>query len=121
MNELKKYLSINSIFSAFSGILMSLFPEQLNAVFNVSNPYIFPIIGLNLIVFSIFVWFVSTKQLSNKILVNLISSLDVLWVLGSVVIVLFSLFNLSRSGYILIGVVAVWITFLAYKQFKNNK
>lgn len=121
MKELKKYLTINSIFSAICGIIMLVLSSGLNSFFNTQNEYIFPIIGLNLIIFSGFVWFVSQKQLANKILVNLISGLDALWVLGSLIIILFGLFDLSRNGNILIGIVALWIAFLGYKQFKNNK
>ena len=100
---------------------MLVFSSGLNSFFNVQNEYVFSIIGLNLIVFSVFVWFVSRKQLTNKILITLISGLDTLWVLGSLIIILFGLFDLSRNGNILIGIVAVWIGFLGYKQFKNNK
>ena len=121
MKELKKYLIINSIFSAISGLTMLLFSNRLNELCNISNDYIFPIIGANLLVFSAFVWYVSNKKLTNKILVNIISLLDLLWVLGSFVIVGFGLFNISKEGNILISIVAIWIAFLAYKQFKNNK
>lgn len=121
MKELKKYLTINSIFSASSGLIMLLFSSWLNELFNISNDYIFPIIGTNLLVFSSFVWYVSKKRLTNKILLNIISLLDLLWVLGSFGIVVFGLFNISKEGNISISIVAIWIAFLAYKQFKNNK
>ena len=120
MNELKKYLTINSLFSGVCGIIMLVFSTGLNSFFDIQNEYTFLIIGLNLIVFSIFVWFVSRKQLTNKLLINLISGLDALWVLGSLITILFGLFNLSRNGYFLIGTVAIWIAFLGYKQFKNK-
>lgn len=119
MRELKKYLAINSIFSALSGSTMLLLSNYLNELVNIANMYVFPAIGLNLIVFAAFVWYVSRKQLDNKILVMTITVLDVFWVIGSTVIVLLGLFDLSSSGYILIGSVALWIAFLAYKQFKN--
>ena len=121
MNALKRYLAINSGFSAICGITMLVFSSGLHSFFDIQNEYVFPVIGINLIVFSVFVWFVAQKQLTNRILVNLISGLDALWVLGSLIIILLGLFDLSRNGIILIGVVAVWIAFLGYKQFKNNK
>jgi len=121
MNELKKYLTINSVFSAVCGIAMIILSRGLNAFFDIVNPYVFPVIGLNLIIFSLFIWYVSRKQLTNKAIVNLISGLDALWVLGSLIIVLFGLFELSRNGNILISIVAIWIAFLGYKQFKYNR
>lgn len=122
MNKLKTYLRINSVFSLLTGVIIAHYSGALLVYFNinnVSNQYLFDIIGLNLIVFSLFVWYVSTKQLQNTFLVKLISFLDILWVLGSFVIVVFQLFNLSNSGYITITVVAIWISFLAYNQLKN--
>lgn len=121
MKELKKYLFINSLFSALSGLTMLLTSEILNDLFNINNPYVFPIIGANLLVFSAFVWYVSNKQLTTKILVNIISILDLLWVFGSFLIVGFELFNISKIGNVSISIVAIWITFLAYKQFQYNK
>jgi hypothetical protein len=121
MEELKRYLTINSIFSAVCGVTMMAFTAGLNAFFNISNPYIFPIIGLNLIVFSVLVWYVSHKHLESKILVNLISGLDALWVVGSLIIVTFDLFRLSKNGNILVVAVAIWIAFLGYKQIINSK
>lgn len=121
MDELKKYLTLNSAFSAFSGLTMLVLTSTLNNFFNITNQYVFPFIGVNLLVFSLIVWYVSRKQLNNKLMVNIISFLDGLWVLGSLIIILFGLFGLSKNGYLLVGLVAMWIAFLGYKQFKNNK
>ena len=121
MNELKKFLLINSFFSISCGTIMLFFSIKLNSFFNINNEFIFQVIGLNLIFFSILVYYVSLKHLRNKLLVNIISLLDAVWVIGSLIIILFDLFNLSNNGKIIIGLVAVWIAFLGYKQFKNNQ
>lgn len=121
MGNLKKYLLINSLFSAFSGLVMLFFATPLNEFFNIQIPYILPIIGSNLLVFSLFVGYVAQKQLHNKTLVNIISGLDGLWVLGSIAIVLLQVFNLSKNGYIVIALVALWIAFLGYKQHQFNQ
>ncbi|MDD5150465.1 MAG: hypothetical protein PHC28_08265 [Flavobacterium sp.] len=121
MKELKKYLTINSIFSVLSGLTMLLFSTYLKKFFNINNNYVFPVIGSNLLIFSIFVWYVYSKQLTNKLLVTIITIFDVLWVFGSFFILLFGLFDLSKNGKVITTIVAVWIAFLAYSQFKNNK
>jgi hypothetical protein len=115
MNPLKKHLKMNSVFSAIFGMIMLVFSNKLNTIFGIYNSYIFPIIGLNLILFSAFVWFVSLKQLTNKLLIKLISGLDALWVIGSIIIILFNPFELSKMGHIIIGIIANWIAFLGYK------
>lgn len=121
MKELKKYFTINSIFSAISGAIMLLFSSNLSKLFNIDNSYVFPVIGINLLVFAAFVWYVSSRHLKNKTLVTTITGLDALWVIGSFVIVLLRLFDLSIYGYILIASVALWIAFLAYEQFKTSR
>lgn len=120
MKKLKVYLQINSLFSAISGLTMLLFYSKLCILFNISNTYVFPLLGTNLLLFSAFVWYVSNKRLATKPLVTTISILDLLWVLGSFILVGFGLFGISGNGKILISIVAIWIGFLAYKQFKNN-
>lgn len=119
--NLKKYLTINSLFSGVCGLTMILFTVSLNDFFQIKNEYIFPVVGVNLLIFSAFVWYVSAKHLSKTILVKVITILDVFWVLGSIVIVLFGFFDLSTKGYILITIVALWIAFLAQKQYVFSK
>jgi hypothetical protein len=121
MKKLKKYLAVNSFFSGACGVAMLVLPGQLNLIFNIRNENVVPLIGLNLIAFSGFVWYVLRKQLTNKIIVNVITGLDVLWVLGSFIIIALRLFDLSEDGNVLIGIVALWISFLSYKQFQYNK
>jgi len=122
MNTLKTYLRINSAFSLISGVALAHYSDELFDFFGVlNNNFSLDIIGLSLFVFALFVWYVSAKQLHNIMLVKLISFLDVLWVFGSIVIVVFQLFNLSTKGYYLISLVAFWVGFLAYKQLVNNK
>lgn len=57
MNDLKRFLTINSIFSMFSGMILLIFSGRLKDFFEVENNYVFPVIGLNLILFSIFIRF----------------------------------------------------------------
>jgi hypothetical protein len=121
MKELKKYLTINGAFSIISGSGMILFSSYPNELFEIDNQYVFPIVGVNLLFFGSFVIYVSRRYLRNKRLINIITSLDALWVLGSLAIIIFELFDLSKSGNIVIGIVAAWIAFLGYKQFTNNK
>ena len=112
---------MNSAFSAFSGILLTFAAGSMNALLHIEKGILLPAIGINLMVFSLMVYYVAMKQLTHKSLVNLISALDVLWVIGSILIVVLQLFDLSTIGYILIGVVALWIGYLAAMQYKYSK
>ena len=116
---LKKYLLINSSFSFICGLCMLLLNDQLNVFFNISQPLVFYIIGLNLILFSFFVLFAAVSKPFKNILIKIIIVLDILWVIGSLIIVVFKVFNLSNTGYLAIVAVAVFIAFLAYQQNRN--
>lgn len=120
MNKLKKYLIINSLFSGISGLILMFFSKQINLIFNIINNLVFPLIGTCLALFSIFVYVVWKKYYSNKLLINIISLLDLIWVIGSVIIIVTNPFQISKFGIIIIGTVAVWISFLCYQQFSNN-
>ncbi|MDW3209676.1 MAG: hypothetical protein R8N23_07410 [Reichenbachiella sp.] len=119
MTKLRLYLTINYAFSAFSGTTMLLFSEQLNQIFHFSDPLLFPIIGANLLVFAVFVFYVTGWQIEKSGLVKLISLMDAGWVVGSVFLLLFGPFGISPIGLWIIGIVAVWIGFLGYKQYSN--
>jgi hypothetical protein len=119
-NMLKKYLTINSLFSALSGLAMVLLSSKLNNLFGIGNTYVLPIIGANLLFFSAYVSYVSYQKLTSKKWINSIIILDILWVLASISVVASRVFDLIQIGYTLISIVAVWIGFLAYKQNKYN-
>lgn len=121
MSKLTGYLAINSLFSAISGLIMVVFSHQMNQLFHLQWVYIFPVIGLNLLIFAVFVGYVSYKHAHNTRLVYTITILDALWVVGSFSIVFGKWFDLSDAGYAVISIVAIWIGFLAYQQWINNK
>jgi hypothetical protein len=121
MQQLKKYLLINSAFSAISGLFLAFASSTANWLMGVSNTIVLPIIGINLLVFSLFVYYVAMKQLKNKTLVNLITGLDFAWVVGSLIIVFSQLFGLCNPGYIITLLVSIWIGYLGWMQFKYNR
>jgi hypothetical protein len=57
---------------------------------------------------------------SNKNLVQLITLMDLIWVVASLVIVLMKAFDLTNIGYTIITFVALWIAFLAFHQNRFN-
>ena len=121
MKSLKGVLQINAGFSTFSGLAMLIGSGLLARVFGLMNGIPFLVIGIGLILFGGFVFFTSKKQLNNRKLVQQITGLDALWVLGSLAIVVFQLFGLSSTGYITITVVMVIIAYFAISQYRLTK
>ena len=121
MALLKKYLTINSLFSVFSGFATLLFSDQVGQFLEIDGSSTLQIIGAGLLFFALFVWLVKREKNLNPKKVVFISLMDFLWVLGSIVIVLFNPFDLSQYGSYLIALIALWITFLGFMQLKHNK
>ena len=121
MSNLKKVLLINATSSGATGILLVIFNQYLAGLF--SSPYAWVIseVGVFLILFAGFVFITSIQNPPKIMLVNLIISLDCLWVLTSLVIVFLGLFNLSTIAYVLIVAVALWVALMAFLQYKSLK
>ena len=114
MDKLKKALKLNSIFSSVSGIIFILLNKQISNLFGTENNTVFWIIGLILIYFSITIWFEISRQ--RKIAVLWIIIQDYLWVLGSFILILLNPFNITLSGNIITGIIALIVLFMGINQ-----
>lgn len=121
MKTLKTHLILNAAFSGFSGLLLTFFPEYFSSLFFIEDTLVFTITGLGLMLFSFYVFLIALKFLNNKKLVNSISLLDVSWVIASFSIILFRMFHISFIGNLIIGIIAIWISYLAFMQIKLNQ
>ena len=121
MSSPKNYLQINGGFSLLSSLVMLLLSGFLANVFALESRIAFLVIGAGLLFFGGFVFYVAQKQPGNKTLIQVITIMDAFWVLGSLIIVVFQLFNLSSTGYLLITAVMVIIAFFAINQYRYNK
>jgi hypothetical protein len=89
-------------------------------LFGLNDGLVFVVIGIGLLGFSGYVLWVAMMKESNKKLVQLITLMDLLWVVASLVIVLMKAFDLTNIGYTIITFVALWIAFLAFQQNRFN-
>jgi hypothetical protein len=121
MHPLQKYLSINGVFSALSGAALVIGASRWSSFFGVDGDYIFTLIGALLLGFSAFVLVVAQRRYKNKFYTGIITLLDLLWVLGSAILIAFNLFDISSGGRTVIALVALWIGFLAVMQMKYRK
>ncbi len=121
MSSLEKYLQYNGGFSLLSGSLLLLFSEFFANIFGLTDGLPFQVVGGGLLAFGAFVFFVSQRQLGNTRLIQVITALDAFWVLGSLGIVVFQLFNLNAIGYLLITLIMVIIAIFAVNQYRLNK
>jgi hypothetical protein len=121
MKALKNVLLINAVSSGATGIGLLVLGDFIAALFGVSKPQAFWGVGIFLIGFAILVFAEGIKNPPRQNRVGLISILDCTWVVGSFVVVIFQLFDLTTIGYVLITGVALWVAAMAYFQLTGLK
>jgi ribosome-associated toxin RatA of RatAB toxin-antitoxin module len=105
MNKLQKYLTGNAIFSALNGILLLIFQEKVEHIFKVEPSNFFFVLGLLLLFFSLTIVIEIKRQRALPVLWIIIQ--DMLWVIGSIVLLVWNPFNVSVEGNIIIILVAL--------------
>lgn len=115
--KLKTALLANATFSSISGVTMLLFSNWISELMGIPNKWVLPIIGGGLLFFASTIVYQATRDSINSNPVKLIILQDLLWVVGSLVILVFGLFDLTIVGKILIAIVAVAVADFAFLQW----
>ncbi|HYG38711.1 MAG TPA: hypothetical protein VD908_08835 [Cytophagales bacterium] len=121
MKTLKNILLINGVSSGVTGIGLILFAGFIAEIFEVSVLEPFWGTGLFLVIFASMVIYEALQNPIRRERIRLIISLDVIWVIGSVILVLLNLENISLVGHLLIVAVAFWVALMAYLQSRGLK
>lgn len=119
MSYLKNILRVNAISSGATALLLILFSGFTAELFGTFQTMPFIGTGTFLLLFATYVLLQSRKEPILLGKVQLIIGLDISWVIGSLIIILWQLFELSSVGYLLIGAVAIWVAAMAWLQFKG--
>lgn len=111
---LRKTFVGNAVFSFLSGLAMLLWNDWVSEYVGVAYPFILIVVGVGLILFSIGIGMIARIRNVRKFIVWSIVVLDLLWVIGSGV--LLGMDVLTTVGNILTVVVASIVLFLALMQ-----
>lgn len=114
MNQLQKTLLVNAIFSGLSGILLVVFNKTIATIFDTTNTTIFWTIGIALIYFAATIIYEIKRQKPLGVFFIIIQ--DFIWVVGSVIIIIFQPFEISKSGDGIIASVALIVLFMGIGQ-----
>lgn len=120
MLPLRTTLLVNAISSGATGSLLAFFPGMVADIFGVTEKTYFLEVGIFLVLFAAFVIFVATRKPIKIRSVMLVTTLDLLWVLGSMVAVFMLAGIVSTIGIVLIIAVAAWVSMMALLQFKGS-
>ncbi|WP_395373336.1 hypothetical protein [Marinicella sp. W31] len=118
---LKNTLRGNAIFSVFCALDLLLFSEAIAALIGLPDARFLFSLGIALIGFAAFVWWVSSQQPISPTLAQSIIWMDAAWVIGSVLLVLFKPEWLTVAGVVLIIAVAIAVELFAYFQYRGLK
>ena len=119
MNKLQKALKINALFSSTFGIIMILLNHQIAKLFGTNNNTVFWIIGLILIYFALTIRYEIVKQ--RKIAIIWIIIQDYIWVLGSLILIIFNPFKITFIGNLIIGIIALIVLYMGINQMIKLK
>lgn len=115
MNSLQKALVTNATFSTTSALIMLIFSTAITNLFGLEERLPFLVIGAGLLFFAGTILFEVKRQRTRAVYWIIIQ--DVLWVLGSVVLLLLQPFGISMMGNILIATVALIVLIFAILQY----
>ncbi|WP_295124832.1 hypothetical protein [uncultured Chitinophaga sp.] len=120
MLPLKTTLFVNGISSGITGLGLVIFAPQAATLLGVAGAT--PIVretGIFLVLFSILVIFAALNRRAG--IVKLITTLDITWVLGSVLLIALAGSSLSAIGIAAIAMVACWVGLMAFLQRQGLK
>ena len=118
---LKNALRGNAIFSIFCALDLLIFSQGLATIMGLPDANLLFSLGISLIVFAAFVWFVSSQQPISSKLALAIIWMDVAWVAGSVLLLIFKPEWLTVTGVVLIIAVAIAVELFAFLQYRGLK
>lgn len=116
VRKLKYALLANAMFSTISGLILIFFNDQLARIMAVKIPAILLFIGIGLLFFAGSIIWLAKHTAINQKRVKMIIIQDWLWVIGSLLILIFQIFGLSRVGYAMILGVAIVVGIFAFLQ-----
>ena len=117
MNKLQNALKINALFSGISGVLLIVINQQIAKIFGTNNNTVFWIVGFILIYFALTIWYEIKKQ--RRLAVIWIIVQDYTWVLSSILLIIFKPFQITKTGNLVIGIIALIVLYMGVNQMIN--
>jgi hypothetical protein len=116
MNRLQISLLLNAVFSGISGFTLVLFKDSIARLFGTKNSTVFWVVGALLIFFTCTIILEIIKQRPLAVLWIIVQ--DSLWVIGSIILLVFNPFDITFAGNVIIAIVAVIVLAMALNQSK---
>lgn len=116
MKSLKTALMLNAVFSLVTGIILVFSSGPIAQIFSVSQGRPFFFLGFGLILFASIVFNIGRQKQIEPFQAYIISAQDLIWVLASILLLIFDPFQFSKAGNVIIAVVALIVLAFALMQ-----
>ncbi len=114
---LQRALLGNAAFSGLSGLLMVLAAGPISQFMGLTNPLVLTIVGIVLLLYMPFlVWLANQTPVPTR-MAWIVIELDVLWVIGSLIVIFTSLVPLTTGGKWAVAITADIVTVFAILQY----
>lgn len=114
---LRRALLGNAAFSGLSGLLFTLDARPIAKFLGLENPMILTIMGLVLLAYAPFLVWLANRKPIPRWLAWMVIELDVLWIIGSAVLIFTDLVPLTGPGKWAIAIVADVVAVFAIVQY----
>jgi Ca2+/Na+ antiporter len=116
---LRTALVANALFSALTGMALLVFGEPIAGWIGVGAPFVYRVLGGGLLVFAGLVGWIGTRRTVDTFRAALISLADLLWVIGTVVLILSTLETVETHGIVALLLVATVVLFFGLRQLRG--
>lgn len=116
-NFLEYAIRGNALFSGISGLTLALLARGVSALTGIQPPLPITITGLILIGYAAWLWRLTTQDGIPASVAWLVIALDVLWVFGSVLVILAGWSPLNQTGKWLVAILADVVGLFAVLQY----
>ena len=107
----------NAVFSGLSGLLMVLAASPISQFLGLSNPLILTIVGIALLLYMPFLFWLANQTPVPSWMTWVVIELDVLWVIGSLILIFTSQVPLTTGGKWVIAITADIVAIFAIFQY----
>lgn len=121
MITLKNVLLVNAVSSGFTALALIAAPKTIASLLEIVYPGSVFYVGVFLLAFALGVFAVSRKPVPSRKAVESIVVMDSLWVVCSIVVVVFQFASPSFLGNFVIAAIAAWVALMALLQYKGMK
>lgn len=110
---LRNTLLVNALFSTLSGALFLFDAKTVDNFLGLGMPSVIRLLGIGLLLFAAELFWICTRSQINRSAAQIVTALDIAWVVGSWLLLMANFVTLSSAGWWAVALVADVVTIFA--------